>query len=755
MASAAPSDPAHQQVMSAQYAEGPRLQGETQGPDYGTVPVQPEDLGGLQQAPQINGHPPPAPPAMMTTPAVESGVHRGDSSTQACEMAAEGPLLPGVAARFSQQATLNVGSGVTEGGPSGLEAPGVSPATGQASFGARPPPSAGNLFPSPLPGASPASQEQHGRVGLESVTARAATWMSRIGDLFQQRRVEVHTTWSPAHGRENPWVAQQPFVASSSPAGQDQQRERPQSNPPSTGSAAVPYEVVQAEVSKQLEGAMGELYGTMMERLENERRRTEEAEQQAQMLREQLEVMEAQTRSMASGLPIRDENMGVDLSARPSMMPTVQGLLHPPALPALPYPPAEPPGLVPSGIARQPITKSRPSTMFMGSTTEGVCAPPPLQSGNPALNDQGVDSQRPPAADAGRGRRFLQGLLGFGSGGGNTKSSGPVPMSSGPPPMGLQQPPAVASTNIAGSDQVLTAMARGIESLLLNQGNRNDRPETVKPGITELPPLPLYTPETGSIDLINWVTHITPIMEDLSDSSSVWWTETLQDVMSWYARYSVATPLERVQLLPIRATISKPEWARVERRATAMMLTAIPQSIKEEVIAVGGVTTVNLMAKLFSTYQPGNRQEKALVLANLEKPGETSDAKGAVEALRKWALWRRRAMAIGITEPDASVLLQGLDRICGSVVKADSELAFRVSLIRSTLQVDTCPTSDSVTRFFQHLQAELEQQARLGAVRGTELNPRLKALGSTAEFVPPPAPPAPTTPSPKQPGNQC
>ncbi|CAE7938651.1 unnamed protein product, partial [Symbiodinium sp. KB8] len=294
------------------------------------------------------------------------------------------------------------------------------------------------------------------------------------------------------------------------------------------------------------------------------------------------------------------------------------------------------------------------------------------------------------------------------------------------------------------SDQVLTAMARGIESLLLNQGNRNDRPETVKPGITELPPLPLYTPETGSIDLINWVTHITPIMEDLSDSSSVWWTETLQDVMSWYARYSVATPLERVQLLPIRATISKPEWARVERRATAMMLTAIPQSIKEEVIAVGGVTTVNLMAKLFSTYQPGNRQEKALVLANLEKPGETSDAKGAVEALRKWALWRRRAMAIGITEPDASVLLQGLDRICGSVVKADSELAFRVSLIRSTLQVDTCPTSDSVTRFFQHLQAELEQQARLGAVRGTELNPRLKALGSTAEFVPPPAPPAPT-----------
>ncbi|CAE7895840.1 unnamed protein product, partial [Symbiodinium necroappetens] len=179
-------------------------------------------------------------------------------------------------------------------------------------------------------------------------------------------------------------------------------------------------------------------------------------------------------------------------------------------------------------------------------------------------------------------------------------------------------------------------MAKGIESLLLNQGSKSDRPETVKPGISELPHLPPYTPETGSIDLINWVTHITPIMEDLSDSSSLWWTETLQEVMAWYGRYSVATPLERIQLLPITTHVRRAEWARVERRATAMMLTAIPSTIKEEVIAAGGVSTTNLLAKLFSTYQPGNRHEKALVLANLEKPSECQDALGAVEALRKW-----------------------------------------------------------------------------------------------------------------------
>ncbi|OLQ08462.1 hypothetical protein AK812_SmicGene8059, partial [Symbiodinium microadriaticum] len=91
-----------------------------------------------------------------------------------------------------------------------------------------------------------------------------------------------------------------------------------------------------------------------------------------------------------------------------------------------------------------------------------------------------------------------------------------------------------------GSDRVLTAMAKGIETLLMNQNSRGEKPETVKPGITELPVLPIYTPETGSIDLINWVTHITPIMEDLSDSSSMWWSSVLKEVMEWYSRYSVA-----------------------------------------------------------------------------------------------------------------------------------------------------------------------------------------------------------------------
>ena len=307
-------------------------------------------------------------------------------------------------------------------------------------------------------------------------------------------------------------------------------------------------------------------------------------------------------------------------------------------------------------------------------------------------------------------------------------------------------------TTTTPGDNLLATMARGIEALLQQQqqqGSRADRPETVKPGITDLPRLPEYQPTTGSIDLLNWLTHIQPIMQDLSDTSYAWWEGTLQDTLSWYTKYSAASPLERLQLKPSSSQeLHHPEWARMERRATAMMLSAVPQAVREEVIAMGSVTSLALLCKLYAVYQPGNLQAKALVLQRLERPEECDTALQAVEALRKWTLWRRRASSIGIAEPDASVLVQGLDRITTKVVKANSELSFRVSLIRSTLQVDVCPSSQSVTTFLQHLQAEMEQQARLSVTKApAPVSPGMRAVtpvdGTAATTTTPMAPPPP------------
>ena len=237
-----------------------------------------------------------------------------------------------------------------------------------------------------------------------------------------------------------------------------------------------------------------------------------------------------------------------------------------------------------------------------------------------------------------------------------------------------------------------------------SQSSRSERPETVKPGSSELPQLPEYRPSTGSIDLLSWITHIGPMMEDLSDTSGAWWESTMNDVLQWYQQFASSSPLARLQLRPRPTLPLKAEWARVERRATAMMLSAVPKQVRDEVIASGEVTSLGLLRKLYSVYQPGNLQEKSLVLKMLEQPEECQTALAAVEALRKWTLWRRRAVSVGITEPDPSILLRGLDRITGAVARGSGELAFRVSLIRSTLQVEVCPSSQSIASFSQHLQ---------------------------------------------------
>ena len=135
-----------------------------------------------------------------------------------------------------------------------------------------------------------------------------------------------------------------------------------------------------------------------------------------------------------------------------------------------------------------------------------------------------------------------------------------------------------------------------------SQSSRSERPETVKPGSSELPQLPEYQP----IDLLSWITHIGPMMEDLSDTSGAWWESTMNDVLQRYQQFASSSPSARLQLRPRPTLPLKAEWARVERRATAMMLSAVQKQVRDEVIASGEVTSLGLLCKLYSVYQPGN-----------------------------------------------------------------------------------------------------------------------------------------------------
>ena len=755
---------------SARYLQqgmSPTLDGEEHGPNYARTGDEPlrdvsEPRGSVDPAQTMNGalgtiQAPSAPVASERATGQPNAVS-GDGARSA-SLDARQQVLPSPEGRDSPAQPLH------EPGPERSHDVPMYTADGEPLFA--------GFQPSPLPGQSPVSETGPGNT-------RTGTWFSRLGDYIQ-RRVEV-TSWSSAQSAAAQVATWPPAPQATSPRIRTQPFEEARA-PSSSGSAGISPEALQAEVAKQLEVAMG----GVLQRLQVERTRTEEAMQEAQRLRRQLEHQEARM-------------SGTSLESPYVMVP------EPPRLPLLspgvcPEVPTDQPPRGPFESAGDPNVLG-PAAVSLRGPVEGpgsdlVHPPAPLRLRGPPGSDVGarlpvgdpsaasvsnvrsvlsagvseVPADQPPRgsffSDAARTRArsqsptgpraFLQGLFGLGSGTRDdrpTMDNGMQPSLTHAPPLPPQhapQPPlpppiqpSHQSKEQRGDDgdregQLLMTLARGIEALLIQQqAGKGDRPETVKPGISELPVLPEYEPATGSIDLLHWITHIGPIMEDLSDTSAAWWHATMKDALQWYSQYSRATPLQKLQLKPQPSLeLSKPEWSRVERRATAMLLTAVPKSVREEIIAYGEVTSLSVLCKLYAVYQPGNLQEKGLVLRMLEQPEPCNTALEAVEGLRRWSLWRTRATTIGMAEPDASVLVRGLDRITNTVIQGSGELSFRVSLIRSTLQVGVSPSASTVTSFLQHLQAEMEQQARLGATRtGGEAAPSLKAITTTYTSTP-------------------
>ena len=103
------------------------------------------------------------------------------------------------------------------------------------------------------------------------------------------------------------------------------------------------------------------------------------------------------------------------------------------------------------------------------------------------------------------------------------------------------------------------------------------------------------------------------------------------------------------------------------------------------------------------SYQPGCLSEKSAILTALDSPEEAQTLPRAVMGLRKWLRWHRRAGEVGVTRPDATIQVKGLGRLMREVVKENADLAFRIQLAKSSLQIDTTPTEQTVTTYANHL----------------------------------------------------
>ena len=240
------------------------------------------------------------------------------------------------------------------------------------------------------------------------------------------------------------------------------------------------------------------------------------------------------------------------------------------------------------------------------------------------------------------------------------------------------------------------------------EGHRDD--EYVR-GSVELHKLAEWAPESAPVDFQDWLLVLQPQMADLSASSGEWWTMIMEVAKDWYRRHQELTALERLQhevKVPQELTVTK--WASVEKRACSLLLQAIPESQKEDIIASRSLTMLGIIMRLMVNYQPGGAHEKAAVLLALEAPTEAQAVGDAISGLRRWLRWKRRAVDINVSLPDPMVLLKGLDRLVSKVLAGNPTVQFRINLVRTTLKVDSLPTLTSV-QLAESMMAELDQLA--------------------------------------------
>ncbi|CAE7382697.1 GIP [Symbiodinium sp. CCMP2592] len=255
-------------------------------------------------------------------------------------------------------------------------------------------------------------------------------------------------------------------------------------------------------------------------------------------------------------------------------------------------------------------------------------------------------------------------------------------------------------------------------AMTMQMGLQAAKPEQIRPGMaaSELPKLH-EADEMAAINVGDWLHGLSGPMGDLTDGSSVWWSNVLESLNAYYQDYVTATAVKKLQLKAdgyASELLREGKWVRVDKRAASMLLQAIPEGIRSEVLVQ---STLAILARILTIYRPGSAVERQQVLKALEMPAVANSPMELVEALRKWARWLKRAQDLGLQVPDASILLRGLDNASKSQLERHGEVQFRTNMLRFSLELDSSPSVTSVVKLHHHLLAEFEQLAYRGHMR--------------------------------------
>lgn len=274
------------------------------------------------------------------------------------------------------------------------------------------------------------------------------------------------------------------------------------------------------------------------------------------------------------------------------------------------------------------------------------------------------------------------------------------------------------------------------QALLMSEALRN----------LELPVLPPPGGEGSALQFGDWVTIATPLMCDISNSASSWWDAVLSCAEKAYLSWLKASPVQKLRLKP-----EPPEDGtynpRVEQRGISMLLAALPDQLRREVVAARKLSATTIMYRLYTAYQPGGGSERASLLKYLTDMKVSAGLGEILQAIRLWRRWLARAEELHVVLPDGLVLMQTLTKVSEQLSKQGGQTAFRLASARQELGVDVKPVIEAVKEYAEFLQAEAEDLALMsgsarnggGAQSGAPtVQPAVKAF--QADPTPPPPP---------------
>ena len=126
-------------------------------------------------------------------------------------------------------------------------------------------------------------------------------------------------------------------------------------------------------------------------------------------------------------------------------------------------------------------------------------------------------------------------------------------------------------------------------------------------------------------------------MSDLNSTSASWCSLTI--AQRYYELWRVASPLEHLRL-KVETHPEAEKLPRTEQRAVTMLLAAVPEQIRRDVVASRKMSSVEIVFTLLCKYQPGGAQERTVLLRELNENKLTANA-GVKEILNTLRTWRR------------------------------------------------------------------------------------------------------------------